>query len=117
MQSIVTSAELEAVLREPVALLYKHSDSCPISAMSLRELEDIGAAHPGLPVYVLDVHAQRPLARYVAERLGVRHESPQVILLREGEAQWHTSHYGVTARAVSRAVELAEESDGLREVG
>jgi bacillithiol system protein YtxJ len=118
MQSVVTATEFEAVLREPLALLYKHSDTCPISAMSLDEMDRLAAAHHGVPVYVLDVHAQRPLARYAAERLGVRHESPQIILLRGGTAIWHGSHYGVSANAIAAAIELAAgEPDELREVG
>jgi bacillithiol system protein YtxJ len=118
MQSLVTSTELEAALREPLALLYKHSDRCPISAMAFDEIARVAAVHSELPVHVLDVHAQRPLARYVAEHLDVRHESPQVILLRRGVVLWHASHYGVTARAVSRAVALSSaEAEEMREAG
>lgn len=117
MRSIVTAAELDAVLREPLALLYKHSDSCPISTMSLHELARLDEAHDDVPLFVIDVHAQRPLARYVAERLGVRHESPQIVLLRAGEPLWHASHYGVNARAIERALAQVEEAGEMREAG
>jgi bacillithiol system protein YtxJ len=43
----------------------------------------------------------------VAERLGVRHESPQVFVVVRGRATWHSSHSGVTAERVSRAFENA----------
>ena len=104
MQTLATTTELDHVLGAPCVFVYKHSETCPISAMALREVERFVDAHADVPVYVLDVHAQRPLCRQVAERLGVRHESPQVILLREGEVAWHSSHYGVNARAMGEVV-------------
>lgn len=45
----------------------------------------------------------RPLSLAVAERTGVTHESPQVILLSGGRPSWHVSHRGVTAAALSEA--------------
>jgi bacillithiol system protein YtxJ len=104
MQSVATKSELDAALEAPLALLYKHSDTCAICTMAWHEVVRATAERPELPVYVLDVRAQRALAREVAERLDVRHESPQAILLRAGTPVWHASHYGVTARALERAM-------------
>lgn len=100
MRSIQSPEELEGAFQAPVALLYKHSETCPISAMALREVAHVATAHPDLPVYVVDVLAQRGLARGIAARLDIRHESPQAILLRDGEPVWHASHFRVTAQAV-----------------
>ena len=98
-------AELESLLREPVVLLYKHSATCPISAMSYDEIARLADAHPGLPIHVVDVHADRPLSLHIAERFGIRHESPQAILVHAGRPVWHASHYRVTAHAIRREVE------------
>jgi bacillithiol system protein YtxJ len=106
MQPIHSPEELEAAIRAPVALLYKHSETCPISAMALREVAHVAGAYPELPVYVVDVHTQRGLSRGIAARFDIRHESPQAILLRAGEPVWHASHFRVTAQAVER--ELGE---------
>ena len=100
MQRIQSPEELEDAIQAPVALLYKHSETCPISAMALREVAHVAAAYPELPVYVVDVQAQRGMARGIAARFDIRHESPQAILLRGGEAVWHASHFRVTARAL-----------------
>ena len=104
MHTVASTTDLETALRAPVALLYKHSDTCPISAMAHREIANLAADHPELPVYVVNVHAQRAIARDIAERFTIRHESPQVILLRDGAPVWHASHYGVTARAVEHGL-------------
>jgi bacillithiol system protein YtxJ len=49
------------------------------------------------------VREDRPLSLAVAERTGVAHESPQVILLSGGRACWHASHRAVTAAALRQA--------------
>ena len=100
MQRITSPAELDEALHAPVALLYKHSTTCPISAMTMHELSQVEQRAPDLPIYLLDVHNQRRLAREIAQSLDVRHESPQVILVRDGDAVWNASHFRITADAV-----------------
>lgn len=80
-------------------LLFLHDPHCGTSARAYREL----AALPG-PVPLLDVAAARQLSRLVEERTGVKHESPQALVLRDGRATWSASHCGVTAEAVTRAL-------------
>ena len=55
-------------------------------------------------VNLLEVQTARELSNEVAATTGVEHETPQVILLRNGKAVWNTSHYGVKAGAVSEAL-------------
>lgn len=98
----VPPAQLEAMLSAPVAVLFKHSTRCPLSATARAEL---GRAHlPGVPFALLDVIAQRAASEALAERVEVRHASPQVLVLRDGRVVWHASHGRVTASAVEAAV-------------
>lgn len=83
---------------EPV-LLFKHDTSCPISAAAYRELSRL----PG-PIPMIDVARSRAVSLAVATMTGVRHESPQAIVLRNGEAAWSASHFDITADAVTRAL-------------
>jgi monothiol bacilliredoxin len=55
-------------------------------------------------VFLIDVLAQRPLSRRIAATLGIQHESPQVIVLRNGKPVWHASHYEVTADALAKEI-------------
>ena len=103
-----SSEQFETLFKEEVALLYKHSPACFASATALREIEALIANRPDLPVYHVDVIEDRPLSREVEGKLGIRHESPQVILLRSGEPVWHTSHYRIKASA------MMEKVDALR---
>jgi bacillithiol system protein YtxJ len=94
----VTSLEaLESLLESgETALVFKHSTRCPISARALLEVKRFTSARPDVPVYLLKVIEDRPVSLRLAERIGVRHESPQAILLRGGRAVWHGSHDRVT---------------------
>jgi bacillithiol system protein YtxJ len=85
-------------------LLFKHSTACPTSARAYRQVNKFLAAAPAAPVYLIDVIQQRDLSRQIAERFGVRHESPQTILVRNGVATWNASHLRVTAKALAREV-------------
>lgn len=95
---------LDRAFEAPVFLLFKHSPICPTSTRAWAEVESFLADHPETPSGWLDVIAERPLARAVAERTGVRHESPQILLLLEGRATWTTSHYDITRTQLEEAM-------------
>jgi bacillithiol system protein YtxJ len=86
-------------------LLFKHDPYCGISAHAHAEL----ATLPG-PVPTIDVAHDRAIAKAVTERTGVRHESPQAIVLRDGKAVWSASHFAITAAAVTDALAQAAQS-------
>ncbi|HEX6882159.1 MAG TPA: bacillithiol system redox-active protein YtxJ [Planctomycetota bacterium] len=99
-----TPAELEAALAAPRFLVFKHSPTCPISAEAFAEYEEWAASHPECPTAWIEVVQERPLARAVAERTGVKHESPQALLLEAGRVAWSASHSAITAAALEHAV-------------
>ncbi|MEM6522580.1 MAG: bacillithiol system redox-active protein YtxJ [Bacteroidota bacterium] len=83
-------------LNYPV-MLFKHSTRCPISSMALDRLErswddaEVGALKP----YIVDLIRYREVSNKVAESFGVAHESPQVIVLKNGEPVYDISHMGI----------------------
>ena len=93
---------LDEALRSEQAVLYKHSTSCPVSAVVIDEVLRFAETHPAWSIYVLKVLEHRDLSDAVAERFGVPHESPQVFIFRQGRPVWHTSHYEITAQSLSR---------------
>ncbi len=107
MQPLVTAAQLDAVLRAPVAVLFKHSPRCPISWAAHQEVRELLAARPDAPVWLVDVIVQRGLSREVAERTGVVHQSPQVLVLGAGEVLYDASHFEVQAGDLARELDAA----------
>jgi len=87
-----------------VAVIYKHSPRCASATTAELEVGRFAEHHPDVPVYQLDVVRHRALARSVAQRLDVRHASPQVILLRRGRVVWAGSHGEVEATAIEAQV-------------
>jgi bacillithiol system protein YtxJ len=95
-------ADLDAALAEsserPV-LIFKHSRYCGISCEALDQLRaHVDGASIDAAYKVITVQSHRRLADEVAMRLGIRHETPQAILLRDGQPVWSASHFRITAR-------------------
>lgn len=114
-QPIREMDELDHVLDEPIAVVYKHSPLCGASAAAARHVRTFIDEYPDVPVYLIDVIRDRPLARKVARRLSVRHESPQALLLRDGSVVWSGSHGAVTADTLGR--NLPDGDRGSHEAG
>ena len=107
---VLTSLDaLEAVLAsaasDPV-LFFKHSETCGMSLQAHHEMRELVADRQwAVPVYLVSVQASRALSTEMAARFGVRHASPQVMLVRDGVVQWHTSHLAITVSAIQAAVD------------
>ncbi len=97
--------ELLALSSEQPVLLFKHSETCGTSFEALDELMGYASGHPPIAHYAMvTVQEDRELSHAVAARLGVRHETPQAILVSGGRAVWTASHFRVNARALDQAM-------------
>ena len=81
---------------EPV-LIFKHSTRCAVSSMALNRLERNWKSENVAPVkmYYLDLLSHRTISQVVAEFFGVEHESPQVLIVKEGNAVYVRSHHAI----------------------
>ena len=89
---------MERSHKAPV-VLFKHSSTCPISSAAYEQMSQVAT-----DVTLLVVQKARDVSKEVEARTGIRHESPQTIVLRNGQAVWNASHFDITARAVEQAV-------------
>ncbi|MCA1561659.1 MAG: bacillithiol system redox-active protein YtxJ [Acidobacteria bacterium] len=91
--------------RERPVLLFKHSRTCGISCEALDELQaHLDGAGRGAACKMITVQSHRDVSDEATSRLGIRHETPQAILLRDGEPVWSASHFRITAGALARVV-------------
>lgn len=108
---VTTEAELEEALassHDRPVLFFKHSQTCGLSAQAFDELDAWLAEATDEPhVYIVTVQTHRHLSNELAKRFGVRHETPQVLLVRSGQVVWHGAHFRVTSRTVRTAFEQA----------
>jgi monothiol bacilliredoxin len=100
MNQINSTGDVDQALKQDGAMIFKYSQTCPISANARREVERYLEESPDAPVYHLDVHLAASASAYVAEKTGITHESPQVILMRGGKPTWHATHFDVSAEAL-----------------
>ena len=77
-------------------LILKHSTRCPISTMAMRRLEMNWDIEEGaLETHYLDLIRYREVSNHIAATFGVAHESPQVILIKDGKAVYDASHLDI----------------------
>jgi bacillithiol system protein YtxJ len=94
LDKLITDSKAKPVV------IFKHSNSCGISSAAYREMEKLEAQ-----VNLLEVQSARDVSRELATITGIRHETPQVIVFRDGKAVWNASHFDVKAGAVLKALE------------
>lgn len=99
---------LEEVLNrshETPVVIFKHSISCGISAMVKDQLFASWDLKPDeVEFYYLDLITYRPVSNAIASRLGVVHQSPQTILIKDGKAVASDSHYSISVNNIKAAV-------------
>lgn len=96
--------QLDAIIEEsgntPV-LIFKHSTRCNVSRMALRTFEnEYSLSEDDLKLYFLDLIAYRDVSNEIASRFDVIHQSPQVILIKNGKAVYNESHSDIDVTAI-----------------
>ncbi|MBP1995274.1 bacillithiol system redox-active protein YtxJ [Paenibacillus eucommiae] len=89
------------------AVVLKHSTTCPVSASALEEFDEYLAATPneGVDYYMVKVIETRPVSNQIAEDLGIKHASPQILYFKNKESVWNTSHWSVTAKHIAAVLD------------
>src|SRR4051812_18266382 len=107
MKELANLKDLDAALAAqpgPVAL-YKHSTQCGISEAAIEEVQAFEEKNPAaVTIYYLDLLAHRDVSNAIAQRLGIRHESPQFIVLKDGKAATVLNHRAIRVDALAQAI-------------
>jgi len=106
LHRLIAESELRPVL------LFKHSHTCGVSMEALDELlahlNDRGGERvppTATPQYAMvTVQTHRAVSNAIAQSFGVRHETPQALLIKDRRVVWSASHFRVTAAAVDHAL-------------
>ncbi len=91
----------ELLIRSNTApvVIFKHSTTCSVSSAAYQELKRFNGE-----VVLVEVQSARELSREIEKRTGITHQSPQVLVLRNGQAIWNASHWQVRSEAIAEAV-------------
>lgn len=86
-------------------LIYKHSHRCGTCMITKGNLEQAAEEQlNGIEMHFLNVIKSRSVSDHIAARLDVRHESPQAILVDNGEVVWYASHARIDATEIGEMV-------------
>jgi len=107
-KEITSSQELEKILdvsSQHQIILFKHSTTCPTSSRAWREVQNFIKESPDeVLVGMIKVIESRSVSNQVTEELGLKHQSPQVLLVSERKVVWHASHQEVTQAKLMMAL-------------
>ncbi|MGH9901206.1 MAG: bacillithiol system redox-active protein YtxJ [Pyrinomonadaceae bacterium] len=110
---VASVGELDQLLarsRDATVVLFKHSNACPISAAAYQQMKGLDE-----DVAIVVVQKAREVSREVEARTGVRHETPQTLLLRGGRAVWSASHWDITSESVADALREQQQEGATGE--
>ncbi len=98
LESIAAVDQLKKDSYDQPIVIFKHSTHCSISGMALSRLERAWNEQEmqRVNVYFLDLIQHRNVSQHVAESFQIVHQSPQLLLIRDGECVYDTSHVGIS---------------------
>ena len=104
-KQLVSEKELQECIarsNENTQVIFKHSTRCIISKMALQQFEEqLDSIPASVNLLFLDLLSHRDVSNAIAAQLNVHHESPQVIVIKNGKAIFHESHHSIDAAVVA----------------
>jgi len=104
-------SNLEELMNLELVILFKHSNSCPVSWNAHAQVTKFARENPDIPVYMIPVIKERTFSQKVADVTRVVHESPQVIVLRDGAVMASASHGDITVESISEMLDTYPASE------
>src|SRR5690625_2790798 len=94
------------VSKQKPTFLFKQNTACPISAAAFNEYKTfLDASSSDIESFFVKVREAREVSNKIAEESKIQHESPQVLLIKDHEVIWHTSHANITAESLKESLE------------
>mgnify|MGYP006150833601 CR=1 FL=1 len=105
-EALTSEAQLQDVLNndEEVVFIFKHSTRCSVSRMALKQFENEFNSHDSVETYFLDLIAYRDVSNEIATRFQVVHQSPQLVLIKEGKSVYNASHSDIDAQELKSKI-------------
>lgn len=89
--------EIIQVSHEKPIIIFKHSTRCSVSRMALKQFENEFDLDTKVETYFLDLLEHRDISSEIANRFDVFHQSPQLLLIKDGKSVYNASHSAIDA--------------------
>jgi bacillithiol system protein YtxJ len=96
--------DIEKISSVKPIVIFKHSTRCSISRMALKQFERQYDLDETVDAFFLDLIAHRDVSNEIANKFNVYHESPQLILIKNGKAVYDVSHSDIDAEALKSKI-------------
>ena len=96
--------EMVAESTDKPVIIFKHSTRCGVSRMVLKQFENEFNLQEKITPYFIDLLEHRNVSNEIANRFGVFHQSPQLIVIKEGKSVYNTSHGDIEALQLEQFV-------------
>lgn len=96
--------EIVAESTDKPVIIFKHSTRCGVSRIVLKQFENEFDLQSKVTPYFLDLLEHRNISNEIANRFGVFHQSPQLIVIKDGTAVFNDSHGSIDAGALEQFV-------------
>ena len=90
--------EIVALSNEKPVAIFKHSTRCSVSRFALKQFENKFDSADAVDTYFLDLIAHRTISNEIANRFQVVHQSPQLLLIKNGKSVYNVSHSDIDAK-------------------
>ncbi len=113
MEELTQIEEFDNIIKdkkETPLIIFKHSTRCPISGNAKKEVDSFIESHPEYKncSYLINVIDSRPLSNHITETLKVEHQSPQILIIKNGSVLIHFSHFTITKEKLSEVLQTIE---------
>lgn len=92
--------QIKEASHHKLQLIFKHSTRCIISKMALKNFESDFLLNDVIDAYYLDLITYRDISNKIAEGFGITHQSPQILLIKDGVVVYNESHEGIDANVL-----------------
>lgn len=108
---IKSEADLTRIVEESFqdnigVAIFKHSTRCSISAVAKMRLSSFWDFNEELPIYYLDLVALRNVSNLIEEQFNIKHESPQLLVVKDGNCVYNESHLAISVKDIHKALEV-----------
>ena len=112
-------ANVVAESKKSPVFLFKHSTQCEVSAgAAYRTNTFLKSARKGTPkFYFVKVIERRPVSQKIEKDVQLKHESPQLMLIKDGHDVWNTSHEAITEKSIQAAIDQHAKAAGKKSDG
>ncbi len=98
--------EIKEKSKEKPQVIFKHSTRCSVSSMAKNRLEK-GSEPEGMDFYFLDLIKYRTISNLIAQDFKVYHESPQILIIKNGKSVYDESHSGIDLQEIASYARVA----------